>query len=607
MAKKYNLVTAREMILDSIDNSDDDGELPCDEESDSDHTDEAEAEQVDELNEDDESSGPDSDESQDQDESTSRPSKRRAVSKGVRSTQPKLPKFYTSRSGMKWSSHPAEITKTTTANLVRSKPGITKEGGVQDIAEAFSLFLTNDILDIVVRETNRYAERYCAEVNNGQNPPQQPLCWNNIDIDELKAVIGLLLIAGADKSAHVSTRDLWSPTAKPVYKSVMTVVRFESILRFMRFDDRRTRDQRRTTDKLAAFRDIWMMFLDRLPKMYRPNMDMTVDEQLVSFRGRSSFRQYIPSKPGKYGLKIFWNCDAMTSYPLKGEIYLGRQPGTAREQNQGEQLVKRLTQPWWNTGRNVTCDNFFTGTRLAEELLSVNTTIVGTMRRNKVEIPSEMQKSKSREEKSSVFGFNRQLTLVSYVPKKNKAVILLSSMHHDMKISEENDKKPDIILHYNDTKSGVDNLDHLVRLHTCKRATRRWPLTLFMNMLDVGGVAAYIVWVKQMPNWCQGKSNRRMLFLSELGHSLILPLQLRRIENPKSLQRGPKLALQLLGFNIDNSQQQQLRTPMGAQGRCHVCPRNRDRKVRNRCTKCHRYCCAEHCSTTCNKCTDADA
>ena len=98
-----------------------------------------------------------------------------------------------------------------------------------------------------------------------------------------------------------------------MFKSVISVNRFENILRFPRFDDRRTRAERHETDKLAAFRDIWTMFTARLPMMYRPDMDMTVDEQLVSFRGRCSFRQYIPSNPGKYGLKIFWNCNLVVS------------------------------------------------------------------------------------------------------------------------------------------------------------------------------------------------------------------------------------------------------------------------------------------------------
>ena len=187
------------------------------------------------------------------------------------------------------------------------------------------------------------------------------------------------------------------------------------------------------------------------------------------------------------------------------------------------------------------------------------------MRCNKREIPSELQKFRHRAEKTSIFGFNNQLTLVSYVPKRNKAVILLSSMHHDNKVSGD-DKKTDIILHNNATKSGIDNLDHLVRIYTCNRATRRWPFTLFMNVLDVAGVAAYIVWMEQRPQW-SNKSNKRYLFLSCLGDMLILPQQQRRLENPRALQAAPKLALQLLGFNLNTHVAQMESTSV--QGRCH--------------------------------------
>ena len=50
------------------------------------------------------------------------------------------------------------------------------------------------------------------------------------------------------------------------------------------------------------------------------------------------------------------------------------------------------------------------------------------------------------------------MTLVSHVSKKNKAVILLSTMHHSSKIDEET-KKSEINLYYNSTKGGVDTLD----------------------------------------------------------------------------------------------------------------------------------------------------
>jgi len=78
---------------------------------------------------------------------------------------------------------------------------------------------------------------------------------------------------------------------------------------------------------LAAIPDVWQMFVAMMPKMVTPGSDITVDEQLVPFRGKCPFHQYIPSKPAKYGVKIWWACDAQTSYPLKGDVYLGRQVG----------------------------------------------------------------------------------------------------------------------------------------------------------------------------------------------------------------------------------------------------------------------------------------
>jgi len=143
-------------------------------------------------------------------------------------------------------------------------------------------------------------------------------------------------------------------------------------------------------DKLAPFRDIWTMFLAQLPKYYIPGTDLCVDEQLVAFRGRCGFRQYIPSKPAKYGLKIWWCCDAETSYSLAGEIYLGRQPGQQREVGQGARVVSDLISPWCRSGRNVAADSFFSSVELVEQLLADGLTYTGTMSSNKAHIPPEI-------------------------------------------------------------------------------------------------------------------------------------------------------------------------------------------------------------------------
>jgi hypothetical protein len=208
------------------------------------------------------------------------------------------------------------------------------------------------------------------------------------------------------------------------------------------------------------------MLLVRLQECYSPGVSLTVDEQLVSTRGRCSFRKYRPSKPGKYGLKIFWCCDSSTGYPLKSEVYLARQSEEAAapaNNNRISDLVKRLVQPWVNSGRTITMNNFFTDVGLAEDLLAIETTIVGTVRRSKPDIHKELQPSLKRPEQSSIFRYDRHLTLVSYVPKKRQAVILLSNMHHDEDIHEQNKKKPEIILYCNGTKGGANRMDQMIR------------------------------------------------------------------------------------------------------------------------------------------------
>ncbi|GFR98198.1 PiggyBac transposable element-derived protein 4 [Elysia marginata] len=123
-----------------------------------------------------------------------------------------------------------------------------------------------------------------------------------------------------------------------------------------------------------------------------------VDEWLVPFRGRCTFIQYIPSKPDKYGIKIFWACDAETNYPLRGIPYLGRVTTSHQPRDRSVSVrastVTSLTQDFHGSGRNVTCDNFFTDLNLAESLAKKKLTLVGTVKRNKSFLPTDFQEKK---------------------------------------------------------------------------------------------------------------------------------------------------------------------------------------------------------------------
>lgn len=94
---------------------------------------------------------------------------------------------------------------------------------------------------------------------------------------------------------------------------------------------------------------------------------------------------------------------------------------------------------------------------MAKWLLENKITLTGTLRKNKREIPPEFLPYRKKELYSSIFGFTKEISMVSYVPAKSRSVILISTMHNDDLIDEDSGakKKPEIITFYYSTKGEV--------------------------------------------------------------------------------------------------------------------------------------------------------
>jgi len=172
------------------------------------------------------------------------------------------------------------------------------------------------------------------------------------------------------------------------------------------------------------------------------------------FRDKCPVYIFIKSKPVNYGTKVGVAAVAKNFYSYNVEVYTGKTDG-AREKKQEIRVDKGMVCHMYGNGRSVTADTFFTSRELANLLLTRNVTLVGKLRKNEAEIPALFLSGKQKQVYSSIFGFSNDLTLVSYVPARNKTVILLSSQHHDDTcMGAEKDHKPEIILQNNVTKNG---------------------------------------------------------------------------------------------------------------------------------------------------------
>lgn len=98
-------------------------------------------------------------------------------------------------------------------------------------------------------------------------------------LEELHALLGLIIFSGATGNNNLPTRELFDPTlCGSKYMASMSLERFEFLLRCLHFDDRNTREDRRRNDKFAPIRNIWEMFIQRCRDLYKPGSYVTIDE-----------------------------------------------------------------------------------------------------------------------------------------------------------------------------------------------------------------------------------------------------------------------------------------------------------------------------------------
>lgn len=83
------------------------------------------------------------------------------------------------------------------------------------------------------------------------------------------------------------------------------------------------------------------------------------------------------------------------------------------------------------------------------------------VRRNKPELPAEITQIAGRQPLSSIFCFTKDMALVSYVPKKGKNVLVLSTAHKEPKVEDGGKRKPQMILDYNKSKGAGGHLDQV--------------------------------------------------------------------------------------------------------------------------------------------------
>jgi len=122
-------------------------------------------------------------------------------------------------------------------------------------------------------------------------------------------------------------RDYWSRLRQlhnPLYGETIARDRFLHILHFLHFADNSQRpDEGEEYDRLWKLRTVFDKLNEAYAIFYNPSEHLAVEERIVKFKGGVIFRQYIPKKRKRFGIKIYKLCDE-SGYMYEMRVYWGR-------------------------------------------------------------------------------------------------------------------------------------------------------------------------------------------------------------------------------------------------------------------------------------------
>lgn len=274
-------------------------------------------------------------------------------------------------------------------------------------------------------------------------------------------------------------------------------------------------------DRLYKIRPIVDHLHEKFQEVYEPRQAICVDESLLLWKGRLIFRQYIPLKRARFGIKIYLCCesdgDAKGSggYCYRFKVYAGKEDPVNEVQpvldavNAGdtdlsasEKMVLFLTAPLLDKGYIVFTDNWYTSLRLFLYLRERNTLACGTVRENRG-VPEELHDVRLNPGASAALCGDGKIVATKY--HSTKVVHFLSTAHgHKESVIPDRRrrgiaKRPEVSSSYNRNMGGVDRQDQLIHPYDCTRKSLKWTKKLFFHFLQVAVCNAFIL-AKSGPN-----------------------------------------------------------------------------------------------------------
>ena len=349
------------------------------------------------------------------------------------------------------------------------------------------LFLTPDLVDSWAHLTNATAGA----------------AWSPTDRYELLAFIGVHIYMGIDSLPQC--RMYWQEeTRHATVASALSRDRFESITRFLTVSEPVAAAAPR--NPFSFVRSFIASLNHSFPRHWNPGRHIALDESMVSFRGRSDIKQFVPGKPHPHGYKI-WVL-ANENYMLQFQLYEGK----AAAGPSIHDMVLQLTQLYRNNNHVLYIDTLFTSPTLVASLFNVGIRVCGSVKRNRIGMPSTDELPPAQ---LSAIARGAHLQLqrndVTLCAWRDKKLILLLYNHIDPKLQTSMKRWgedgatyqlgcPQAISDYFHHARAVDVINQLHYSYLPGRKSRKCWTRLVWWLIDICILNAFRLWRIQHPD-----------------------------------------------------------------------------------------------------------
>lgn len=162
----------------------------------------------------------------------------------------------------------------------------------------------------------------------------------------------------------------------------MPVNRFSEIKRFLHFEDNSNKPLTSSMDTFWKLRPVINMLHTSFHAAASAHEHIAIDEMMVPFKGRSHLKQYLISKPKKWGFKV-WVQANTTGYVNCFDLYQGSSNEARSTFGPIGDTVIKLCHDIHGHNHKLYMDNLFTSLPVLLELKKYQILTVGTLRINR--------------------------------------------------------------------------------------------------------------------------------------------------------------------------------------------------------------------------------